>query len=268
MTREQTHGARVVQLQLHRNESVRAHEREGALSAYEAHPEYPLERLCVHLYDPFQMKFARHAEQLLKVACEIETEIGDRGLTLRGETESELELAATILRNFYGSQIRVGPLTVRYHRGSAVEEPFMGVRVRCDVEWLEAVKADLIARGATIVSSELVRAVAFVRAVGPLARLIGYAKALASLAGPDARQLMWLSHYAPVQRQETGQDTGEPYCSHEEGTQTPSAAPRYGGVFDDDISPTAISSARVVAQATQSARAASSWRGSPQPCVD
>jgi hypothetical protein len=222
----------------------------------------------VHLYEPFQLKFARHAQQLLNVACEVEAEVGHHGLTLRGETESELELAATILRNFYGSQIRIGPLTVRYHRGSAVEEPFMGLRVRCDVERMEAVNADLIARGAIIVSSELVRGIAFVRAVGPLARLIGYAKALPLLAGASARQLMWLSHYAPVHEPEVERETGVAQCSREGGTQKPAGARRYGVGFNDEMSPSTTSSANVVAQLTDSVRGSSSWRGSVRPCVD
>jgi hypothetical protein len=198
MIGEKHTGSQVVTLQLRRGQSERLSERERAISTHESHPEYPLERVCVHLYDPFQFKFARHAQQLLNVECEIETEVGHHGLTLRGETESELELGATILRSFFGSQIRIGPLAVRYHRGRTVEEPYMGVRVKCDAERMETVKADLIARGAVIVSSELVRGTALVRAVGPLARLIGYGKALPLVAGSSARQLMWLSHYAPV----------------------------------------------------------------------
>jgi hypothetical protein len=177
--------------------------------AVEAHPEYPLERTCVHLYEPFQLKFARHAEQILSVSCELEYDCGHHGLTIRGEIESELELAATILGNFYGSQVQVGPLRVRYHQGAVVEEPFMGVRVRCVHDRMEAVKSDLMARDGAIVSSELMRGVAFIRAVAPLRNLIGYGQALRLLAGEEARQLMWLSHYAPcAPRNETADRRG------------------------------------------------------------
>jgi hypothetical protein len=220
-------------------------DRGGTESVHEAHPEYPLERVCVHLYEPFQLKFARHAEQILSVTCELEVEIGDHGLTLRGETESELELAATILRNFYGYQIRIGPLRVRYHRGEALEEPFMGVRVRCDIDWTAAVKADLIARRAVIVSSELVRGTAFVRALAPLARLIGFPTALRMIAGASARQLMWLSHYAPAQGPETASARGAGNCLREEDTHRSDVDPRYDSASGRDTSPASISRGRL-----------------------
>jgi hypothetical protein len=214
-----------------------ANARQRAGAAFESHPEFPLERVCVHLYEPYQLKFARHAEHLLNVACDVQAEVGHHGLTLRGETESELELAATILRNFYGSQIRVGPVAVRYHRSRVLEEPFMGVRVRCDAARMEAVTADLVARGAIIVSSELVRGVALVRAVGPLGRLIGYAKALPLLGGESARQLMWLSHYAPVQELDMELDAGVPNCSPEEDTQKSDVVHQYDVASDDHMFP-------------------------------
>jgi hypothetical protein len=172
---------------------------EPSAGPVETHPEYPLERTCVHLYEPFQLKFARHAQQLLSVSCELSYDSGHHGLTLRAEVESELELAATILRNFYGAQVRIGPVKVRCHHGAGVEEPFMGLRVRCESDRLEAVTHDLLARGGVIVSTELLRGVALLRAVAPLRNLLGYGKSLAHIAGNSARQVMWLSHYAPVQ---------------------------------------------------------------------
>ena len=42
------------------------------------HPEYPLERLCSHLYEPFQLNFARHAEQILQQQPDVEVEATHR----------------------------------------------------------------------------------------------------------------------------------------------------------------------------------------------
>jgi len=249
-------------LQLRRREQGPADTREAAGAAYQAHPEYPLERACVHLYEPFQLKFARHAEQLLNVACDVQVGGGHHGLTLRSETESELELAATILRNFYGSHVRVGPVAVRYHSGRVIEEPVMGVRVRCDAANMEAVTADLVSRGALIVSSELMHGVASVRAVGRLAGLIGYAKALRLLAGEGARHLMWLSHYAPVQDAEVEAERGVSSCSREEDTQMSDVVRHYDAAFDEYMPPSPPSAVSIVVQATESAR------GSGRFCAD
>jgi len=51
------------------------------------HPEYPLERICTHGYEPFQLKFARHAEQLLSGLEDVQSEPSHRGLIIRAETE-------------------------------------------------------------------------------------------------------------------------------------------------------------------------------------
>jgi hypothetical protein len=163
------------------------------------HPEFPVERVCRHLYEPFQLIFARHAQQLLPKEDELEVEASHKGLVLRGETEAVLERPAEILQGYFGNQIRIGGATVRYHNGSTPEEPHMGLRVRCPTEHFERVKADLDARYATIVSSEITPLYAVIRASAPLARLIGYAQTLKKLTSGQAHEVMWLSHYAPVE---------------------------------------------------------------------
>lgn len=46
------------------------------------HPEYPLERLCTHLHEPFQLKFARHAGQLLSGQHDVRSEPSHRGFAM------------------------------------------------------------------------------------------------------------------------------------------------------------------------------------------
>jgi regulator of nucleoside diphosphate kinase len=162
------------------------------------HPEYPLERTCFHLYEPHQLTFARHALAILPEDDEIEVEASHQGLILRGETEAALERHVEALLDYFGPQITIGPAKVRYHHGQTLEEPHMGVRVRCSPECFEAVKSDLLSRGASIVSSQVSTASGVVHASAPLAQLIGYGWHLAKLTAGTAQEVMWLSHYAPI----------------------------------------------------------------------
>jgi predicted membrane GTPase involved in stress response len=174
--------------------SSRSRRTEGA-----THPEYPIELTCLHLYEPFQLTFARHALQLLPEEQGVEVEATHRGLILRGETESALEGPVEILQEYFGSQIRVSAPAVRYHRGTCVEEPHMSVRVKCSPNHFAAVKVDLASRGAIIVDDELTSAFGVIRVTAPLARLLGYARDLAALTHGTAHLVMWLSHYAPIE---------------------------------------------------------------------
>ena len=163
------------------------------------HPEYPLERICRHLYQPFQLKFARQAEQLLTEQADLGVVCSHEGLTLRGETEEILSGAVETLRAFYGSQLHVGPATIRYHHATTLEEPWMGLRIRCAPRHFDAIQADLRRRRASIIGSQRHSRIGVIHANAPLSQLIGYASDLAKLTGAEAQQLMWLSHYAPVQ---------------------------------------------------------------------
>jgi hypothetical protein len=164
----------------------------------QVHPEFPLEQTCWHLYEPFQLTFARHALQMLPRSEHGGAEATHQGLVLRAETETALETFLVRLQDYYGDQIRAGSATIRYHRSPELEEPHMGVRVRCLPAHFAAVKADLLSRGATILDEELTSQHGVVRAKAPLAKLMGYPRALAQLTAESAREVMWLSHYAPV----------------------------------------------------------------------
>jgi hypothetical protein len=165
------------------------------------HPEYPLERTCTHLYEPFQLTFARHAQQLFHEREDVELLASHQGLTIRAETEEAIEAVIKVLKDFYGPQVRVSPPTIRYHNGAMLEQPWMGLRVRCATAELEPVRVDLIVRDATIVTSEIQLQEGVIQACAPLAHLIGYGAALAKLTSGAGQHVMWLSHYAPVEDQ-------------------------------------------------------------------
>ena len=69
----------------------------------ESHPEVPLERLCSHLYEPFQLTFARNAQQHFAAREDVEVAASHQGLTIRGETEDSIDAATVILKDLYGS---------------------------------------------------------------------------------------------------------------------------------------------------------------------
>ena len=75
----------------------------------------------------------------------------------------------------------------------------MGLRVKCSPGHFEGVKADLNARNGVVVASEIGPTCAVIRAVAPLAKLLGYDARLAQLTSGAAHQVMWLSHYAPME---------------------------------------------------------------------
>lgn len=172
--------------------SVALHGRSGK------HPEYPLERLCTHLDEPFQLAFARRAQQLFEDRDDVGLVASHQGLAIRGETEEAIDAAVEVLKDFYGAHLRLGPPTIRYHDGVTLEQPWMGLRVRCQAKDLEPVKLDLISRGATIESCEPDLGQYAIQGCGPLARLIGYRSALEKRTSGSAHSVMWLSHYAPV----------------------------------------------------------------------
>jgi hypothetical protein len=165
---------------------------------YRDQPEYPLERACSYLSEPFQLAFARGAEQHFSMHEDVQVSASHRGLTIRGETEDAIDAALVLLKDLFGPRIHVGPPTVLYHQGVTLEQPWMGLRVRCAAAQLDMVKADLLDRDATITSCEQEGAHCHIQARAPLVSLLGYRAALEKLTGGSAKHAIWLSHYAPM----------------------------------------------------------------------
>jgi translation elongation factor EF-G len=163
------------------------------------YPSYPLERVCTHRQEPFQLRFARRALELLPQFPDRSYEATGKGLIIRGETELAVHRPTELLKSVFGDQVRIGALTIRYREGEVLQEPHMGVRVQCPAKFFEAVRADLLARGATLLDEELSATFGIVRCTAPLARLLGYSDALAKMTDGSAREVMWFSHYAPVE---------------------------------------------------------------------
>jgi hypothetical protein len=162
------------------------------------HPQYPLERLCIHRSESSQMTFALRAQQLLLERNDVDLVASHRGLTIRAATEEVISAALEVLNDFYGSKMTVGPPTIRYYNGLTLEQPWMGLRIRCAAEHLETIQADLLRRDARTIACERGSAIALIQVCAPLAHLIGYGSVLEQMTSGSAKHVMWLDHYAPV----------------------------------------------------------------------
>src|SRR5690349_3623415 len=102
---------------------------------------------------------------------DVEAAASHQGLAIRSETEDAIDAAIVILKDLYGPNLRIGPPTIRYHQGSTLEQPWMGLSVRCAPRHLAAVNADLIEREGTIVACSIEAAQCLIQARAPLATL-------------------------------------------------------------------------------------------------
>jgi len=164
----------------------------------ESHPGFPLERLCSHLYEPFQLTFARNAQNHFVGREDVEVVASHYGLTVRAETEDCIDAVTVVLKDLYGSDLRIGQPMIRYHLGESLEQPWMGLRVRCKPGHLDAVTEDLSDRDAAIVSCDVEAAHSLIEARAPLISLLGYRLALEMITSGTAQHAIWLSHYAPI----------------------------------------------------------------------
>jgi translation elongation factor EF-G len=102
------------------------------------------------------------------------------------------------VREWYGSNVAIGPPRVRYQLGEVVREPVMSLVIRAPKQFAIAVKNDLLRRGAEAVNLAMYPAGFIARAQATQAELLGYPAWLAELCGGRAELHLWLSHYAPV----------------------------------------------------------------------
>jgi predicted membrane GTPase involved in stress response len=160
---------------------------------------YAIERICSQRSQKFQLAFALRAIELLPSGLDYAVAATQEGLRVRGETESSLDRPVELLKAMYGEQLHMGALAIRYRRlGGVIEEPYMGVRVLCAAEYYEEVKGDIIGRGGMLADAEVTSKIAVVRATVSLARLLGYSQRVRDLTGGTGREVIWFSHYAPV----------------------------------------------------------------------
>jgi hypothetical protein len=154
--------------------------------------------VCSRRSARFQLTFAKQALEILTARPDCSFDAGNSGLIIRGETEAALSRPVEILKSAFAEDLLVGELTIRYRNGAVMEEPHMGLRVSGPPSRMDAIRRDLDARGATILSVENERYFSVIRATSPLVLVLGYTEWLAKESGGKADVVMWLSHYAPV----------------------------------------------------------------------
>jgi translation elongation factor EF-G len=159
---------------------------------------FPIQCECSYSRERFNLAFARKAMEVVRPCKELAMEPSSRGLTLLAETEMALERPIAMLRDVYGDEVRISAPIVRYHEGARLEEPHMGLRIRCQPQHFKALHADLMRRGATVIDAEINRLCGVVRASAATHKLLGYPKHVRETTDGTAQLVMWLSHYEPV----------------------------------------------------------------------
>ena len=160
--------------------------------------KFPLEQICSHSDQPFQLAFARSAKDIVRDREDCYLQATGSGLLILGETEEAVSHPVTLLKQTFGDRLRLGKLTVRYRKRALVEEPHMGLRISCPLRYAHAVRSNLDARGAVRISTADERSFAVIKASAPLVSLLGYSDFLTRLTEGTGRVVMWLSHYAPA----------------------------------------------------------------------
>jgi predicted membrane GTPase involved in stress response len=160
--------------------------------------EYPIECLCTHTRERFQLAFANRALELVQHLDEVAYQSSARGLVMYAETEASLTSPCNVLREVYGHELRISGPAVRYRQGAQLEEPYMVLRVYAGREHFHSIRRRLDARGAAIVDSELTSQYAVIRATAPLRALLGCHTEIEQITHGRAQHTMWLSHYAPI----------------------------------------------------------------------
>jgi hypothetical protein len=169
------------------------HHRDAAM-----HYDHPIEVLARSTRTRFQLGFARRTVRLVPSFKDVVFEPSAEGLLVLAADEAALALPVEALRQMHGGEVEIGEPRVRFFVDGVVHEPVMWVRAAVDSGFVDAVARDLAARGAEMQEIDPTPARPVIKALAPLARLLGYPKAIAALTAGSADLVMWLSHYAPV----------------------------------------------------------------------
>lgn len=163
--------------------------------------QLPLEQKVAHRREPFQYFFAVRAMEVVPRSEDYVLEPETEGLRLHAACETALARPGEILRDAFGDALSFSAPEVKLTRHAGVDyEPVMYVRTEVAAQHQAAVRAALLARGATLLEEDVRRTAAITRATCPLRRLLGFNDALRRLAGEQARSWVWLSHYQEAAR--------------------------------------------------------------------
>ena len=160
--------------------------------------DLPIQQLVKRTGTRSQLGFANEAKARVRARDDFLLYATRRGLRVLGRKEESLCAPIAALRQTYGPSLAVQEPKVRLIKGKQVLEPVMHVRVSLETAYRGAVKAALLARGATAAAEHTRTRLAVLIYEAPLARLMGLAVELARITSGTARCWIVLSHYVSL----------------------------------------------------------------------
>lgn len=159
---------------------------------------YPIEQRATHEARLPSGAFARTARELLAGVDDIVFDITRDGLTLFALSEEDLAAPRRLLRDAFGSALRFSAPAVRLRYADGWQQPVMGFRIVAAPADIARIERGLTRRGAAIADIERQARNGVIRGQAPLARLLGYPRALHRHHAGTAHATLWLSHYEPL----------------------------------------------------------------------
>lgn len=161
--------------------------------------EFPVEQLASHAGHRFQQGFAHQACGLIAPSEAHGLHTVPAGLLIQARDEEALAGPVDILRHIYGAQLRLAPPRPRLlFLGGRWCEPIMMVRARLRPIYLEALRRDLLARGARLLEEDARPDGVVLRAEAPLERMLGFGRDFADLTEASGDYWIWLDRYQPM----------------------------------------------------------------------
>jgi translation elongation factor EF-G len=167
--------------------------------------DYPLSQLITNEPGPSQRWFAQEAAGRVPSGTNVQAEVTDEGLLIRGISELDLEVAShAIVQQYRGAKVHKPQ--VRYIEGPPLQEPYYQIVITTPEESLGNVVGDLTSRRATIALIQDAQSGKRLSAEIPVGECWGYSTQLRSLTRGHGTYEVAFIGYRPC----WGSDGGEP----------------------------------------------------------
>ena len=159
--------------------------------------DLPLSVLITRPSAPSQAWFSREAVDTVHPSPTLHAEANEKGLILRGVTESDLEAAYLELKKKF-ADVRSGNPIVGYIQGEKPLEPYYSATVDTPEYFLGNVVGDLNARRGTILGIGDLPGGKRIKADVPVAECLGYSTALRRLTRTRGEYKFEFAGYRPI----------------------------------------------------------------------
>lgn len=165
--------------------------------------DYPLSQLVTSESGASERWFAQEAARHIPSGTNVQAEVTDDGLLLRGTTELELEIAChAIVQQYPGAKMHKPQL--RFLEGPPLQEPYYQIVITTPEESLGNVIGDLNSRRATIALLQDSQSGKRISAEIPVGECFGYATQLRSLTRDRGTYEVRFVGYRPCWRSDGG----------------------------------------------------------------